>query len=1131
MTNEAPDLARAFTQIMRAAADVRKSFRRKARAALIQNLQATTGITANAYIVLEACGAEPANWESIEDAIAAEFELDPSLAGRLWANQDWPRPFWLVLRDELKQVAFRRGEGAEGALAVDRAKDVYAFAAEKKLLGLAFSGGGIRSATFNLGVLQALAETGLLPHVDILSTVSGGGYIGAFFTSWMQRDGLRATDFQQRLSPEASRDPDDPKQKPIRFLRQFSNYLTPKLGTFSLDTWTLVAIYIRNVLLNQITLLASLGALLMLPRLAGVLPTVQSRDTAWILVATALLVMSVVSVAVNLRSVVKAGKGLAHGGLPSQIHVTCIFPLLLAALVSSQVFCNHINDWPTFNGLSQPAFFWPSFLFFTVLSLIISLVGGFWHCFRNRLAGNSVVQALLLLALITAVTALTGTALLRGYVVLMQAFKHGHPGGFWHALVWGPPVLLNVIAFTAVLQVGLMGIDFPDAGREWLSRLRATTTVYTFFWLALFCAAIYGPLLVAKLGLGATGIGMAWIGTTAASVMAGSSSQSGESKEGAPTFSKMDLLARIGPPVFLAGFVVVVSYAIHLLLAHDALNGNYSFRNQVATHWWVLNGPKLFNRGDWVLAAPLSLFGVLLGVALIFSWRVDINEFSMHHFYKNRLVRCYLGASNENRKPNPFIGFDDNDEIRLANLRQSQSAGGYKGPYHIVNATLNLSCGGQLAWQERRAASFVFTPCYAGFDLPPDSDHPGDKNGVGRLRFCAYRPTETYAYKGGISLGTAISISGAAADPNQGFHTSPAVAFLMTVFDVRLGWWLGNPRKDLESKLSSPRIGFAALVSSLFGLSTDRSNFVSLSDGGHFENMGIYELVRRRCKYIVLCDAEQDGNYTFSGLGMAIRKCRVDFGAEIDIDPGRIKPSGADRTSDVHCAVGSIRYSDGEEGVLVYIKSSLSGDEPEDVLQYAAAKPAFPHESTANQWFTESQFESYRKLGHHAAMCALEPARKWSDWDPASNNVTPLFDSLNNHWYPLNPALLAHSGTHTRGLKDLFNTIRNSVVLQSLGGELFPGGGFQAQPGDPVAEYFFCMTLLQLVEDVYVDFGLERSEWRDDPRIGGWMTIFRTWRKIPRVVETWAAGRRTFRKDFQQFWDDLEEAPVASEGS
>jgi hypothetical protein len=239
------------------------------------------------------------------------------------------------------------------------------------------------------------------------------------------------------------------------------------------------------------------------------------------------------------------------------------------------------------------------------------------------------------------------------------------------------------------------------------------------------------------------------------------------------------------------------------------------------------------------------------------------------------------------------------------------------------------------------------------------------------------RPTARYAYPGGIRLGTAFAISGAAASPNMGYHSSTALGFLMTMFNVRLGWWMGNPRHEATWLQASPTFGLSALLRELTGNTTNSSRFVNLTDGGHFDNLGIYELVRRRCRFIVACDAEQDGKLVFSGLGSAIRKCRTDFGVEIDIDPEPIRIRDEERRhSGSHVALGDIVYPGGERGLLCYMKASITGREPADVLEYALRAKQFPHETTADQFFDESQFESYRELGHHIAHGLLAaPAR------------------------------------------------------------------------------------------------------------------------------------------------------------
>jgi len=268
--------------------------------------------------------------------------------------------------------------------------------------------------------------------------------------------------------------------------------------------------------------------------------------------------------------------------------------------------------------------------------------------------------------------------------------------------------------------------------------------------------------------------------------------------------------------------------------------------------------------------------------------------------------------------------------------------------------TLNLVGGGELAWQERMAESFTATRLHAG------NNHLG------------YRPVSDYAE--GLSLGTALAISGAAASPNMGYHSSPMLAFLMTLFNVRLGWWLGNPGLAGRRtwKLSGPAQATVPLFAEALGLTNEKRSYVYLSDGGHFENLAIYEMLLRRCRLLLVVDAEEDGGYTFEGLGGAVRKARIDMGIPIEFRGlDRVSKSSppAERRA---FAIGRIDYGacDGGNvpyGYIIYLKPLLTGGEPTDVRNYASAHATFPQESTADQFFSESQFESYRVLGMHAA--------------------------------------------------------------------------------------------------------------------------------------------------------------------
>jgi hypothetical protein len=192
----------------------------------------------------------------------------------------------------------------------------------------------------------------------------------------------------------------------------------------------------------------------------------------------------------------------------------------------------------------------------------------------------------------------------------------------------------------------------------------------------------------------------------------------------------------------------------------------------------------------------------------------------------------------------------------------------------------------------------------------------------------------------------------------------------MMLFNARLGLWAanpGDPGRGLWFK-TSPTYSIRPFIDEAFGLTNDTNGWVNLSDGGHFENLGLYEMVLRRCRTIIVVDGSADPSFQFDDLGNAIRKIRIDMG--IDIEFPEFSVTRAATSHSRHCAVGAIRYKsiDGpraKDGSLIYIKASLTGNEPSDVLNYAKGHPAFPHESTGNQWFVESQFESYRRLGCH----------------------------------------------------------------------------------------------------------------------------------------------------------------------
>src|SRR5262245_41485116 len=243
-----------------------------------------------------------------------------------------------------------------------------------------------------------------------------------------------------------------------------------------------------------------------------------------------------------------------------------------------------------------------------------------------------------------------------------------------------------------------------------------------------------------------------------------------------------------------------------------------------------------------------------------------------------------------------------------------------------------------------------------------------------------FRKTNKYA--AGIKLGWALSVSGAAVSPNAGYSTMPGLALLMTLFNLRLGAWSGNPGEAGKDSYRhrGPRNALWPLLDEALARTNDRSKYVYLSDGGHFDNLGVYEMLRRRCRFIVVSDATCDPDYVYADLGSVVRKAAIDFGIRITFKHLDTSQRGETAVKGAYSAFAVIEYPETDPsgqrrcGTLLYIKSYYGGmDEPADVRTYALENPAFPHDTTLNQFFGEAQFESYRALG---SFTVLELARK-----------------------------------------------------------------------------------------------------------------------------------------------------------
>ncbi len=865
----------------------------------------------------------------------------------------------------------------------------------EKRAALCLSGGGIRSATFALGVLQGLARAGLLTQFHYLSTVSGGGYIGAWLTAWIHRKGNDAEKVAGELASLEPRSKLDPEPEPIAYLREFSNYLSPRAGLMSTDTWTLLGTILRNVILIWLVLVPLLAAVLMLPRLYLSLlgwatnSTGSTLPTVLVVLGGALLAWAVAYIAATIPSSTTARRG------QGKFLAFCLLPLLLG-LGSLTIYWAAVSGRAAGAG-RNPLPVFVDFLWFGAVVHLLAWAGytvwlrTSWG--QGRPAKGSLgaqITSFVAELFVVVVAGAVGGAI--AWLLATKLFMRvGHALVPYAALA--PGFVAGTFLLAATALVGLLSHWTDDDDREWWSRCGAWFLVSGSAWTVFGTLVLFGPVLLSRTwlsrALAAIG-GVSGLVTVVGGWFAKVTSRDKTSTQTSRGDRLMALAVPLAGVVFAAVLVLGLSTLISgLLLGLIEAGGGIIGGDEQWGGW----PPGPFNHMGVLLSSPVWLVAgvaiALAGLGLAMARFINTNQFSLHGMYRNRLIRAYLGASNSDRHANPFTGFDDDDNIQLHKLwpRSSAAPAGAPAPrrrlLHVVNMALNLVHGERLAWQERKAHTFTASALHAGSLLV----------GYRRTRAGAGGPHDHYGGTEGMSLGTAITISGAAASPNMGYHSSPLVTFLLTLFNVRLGSWLGNPgvRGDHTFYLASPRVAVRPIVAEAFGLTNSTGPYVYLSDGGHFENLGLYEMVLRRCHFIVVSDASCDEGGVFQDLGSAVRKIRADMGVPIDFEGGiGILPRSADpakRAASLYWALGRIRYSIADpstapgaapgarDGWLLYVKPAFCGTEPPDVCEYAMAHEQFPHEPTTDQFFSESQFESYRMLGSHVMQ---QMSRDWT---------------------------------------------------------------------------------------------------------------------------------------------------------
>ncbi|MBX3732509.1 MAG: patatin-like phospholipase family protein [Verrucomicrobiae bacterium] len=903
-------------------------------------------------------------------------------------------------------------------------------------VGLALSGGGIRSATFNLGFLQALQDKNLLGLVDYVATVSGGGYVGGFWTAWRlhsaKADPTAALQFPEPTpqhlavsgNPASLR---DGRERPeIRHLREFSRFLMPRLGLFEVEMWNGVV--------------AVLGGLM--PSLSFAIAFAGGAWLLWLLMVAATvsvpwLVAGVVMAAATLgiHQLAERAWHAVHPAEAEELGDDSVRRLAtLAAVLSAgllvllrwlwlRIPANGSRVFSGTAGIAEAAGPW-----IYAAAAAWGIAGGLLLAFRFIHLGNPDSR--------------------EPRLYFSRALDRTIARCLAPALVWAGLGLLWQLAVT-----------WSKAGDRWIGEHGGVTGG-------------------AAVGLGATfALLRRWLETSVKDA------------------GKSGLLDRLKPllPQWIANVTVVVFF---LFLAQ------------------LLVGLEVNRPGMW-----LAAFAVCAGLVFLILKCLDPARIGLHDFYRSRIARCFLGAANPDalRQPTPP---DYNrqtherrrDDFTLGALQDATlraAAPDARGsplplrPIHLVCCAANHLNGDPLSSLYRGARSAVVSQ--RGLSL-------GDQTRqLPALSFAAALTASASAFNSQMG---AISMS-----------LGPAVTFLMVALNLRLGLWLPHPGGNRPMVPTFPGRLF---LCELFGWTnaappsgpdTTAPDYVHLSDGAHFENFGFYELIRRHCRYVILCDCGADPENTFDDFATSLRRVREDFGVEVEIDFAPLRP-GPNGLSAQHVAVGTIHY-DGlggaDKGTLLYVKPVLTGDEPCDVAQYRTLNPEFPQQTTADQFYDEAQWESYRRLGMHAGHVLF----RFADEVPRDHRMAAerVFFRASRLWKPgwrdSSDELLALA----QRAASLEAAIRDGApphLRAEFFPEVFPEAAVPPpSPDEEARTLFYLMQVAQLMEDAWslCHLGTEAQH----PVNEGWMAYISRWAVTPSLRRWWPLLASMYCYDFRKF--------------
>ena len=811
-------------------------------------------------------------------------------------------------------------------------------------IGLALSGGGVRSATFNLGVLQALSTYTILPIIDYLSTVSGGGYIACCLTSLLSpQSKTRCVNASKFSAPEASdvsgedisrfgttpdRFPFNPEvneqwglaplngRAQLRHLRTRGEYLVTRRGLFSAE------------------MLRAVGALM-----AGLF---------WHFFIFTLLLVAVTGLCLAMASWLIGSSAPFLGTLRPALYV------------------QHLFGMPSVAPLGLP--YWVIGLIvgfgFTVIAVPLARHWGRAKEEtepKTRCKDKAENRGILLLRLFAVLMVIVAVALAVAMVLVYRPDLHAVAIPF--------SVFAGGQAGALFLHAWVASSDKYD--RNDRSRLAAVKGALSYLMVSgiVFAAVPYLMFLVAASRVQFPSL--VWILSAVGSwfLARGGSKQPSEGIGGI-----MQAFARVSSSLrnaLLAACVTIVVIGGAVVSGALLIDASARF------------GLPLTGLAFMTCAGSLVLFVVL-------GYLLNFNRLALSSFYADRLVETYLqtyapeGADkydDDAQGPKEELQLRDDSDMMLRDIHGTlpKDATGAAAcvtaaPYHLILASLNLTASQDMTRRDRKSDTFIFSKLYCG------------------SKTTGYVSTEKYR-RGDTTLAHAMTISGAAASSAMGRRTFFAAAFALTLFNGRLGQWIQNPMHESKANVYRKdgwRFWPYYLLREMLGATDARRQLVHVSDGGHTgDNIGIGPLLKRRCAVIIASDAEADPKYNFGSLCEALRQTYIDENIKVDLDVDAVRPDEKTKLSGHHCAVAKIRYPEtaerpAETGWLVVLKSSLTGDELARLAEYRRLNTEFPQQNTVDQFFDDNQFESYRELGYHIAKKCLGgvPNEAWQPEHP-----------------------------------------------------------------------------------------------------------------------------------------------------